>query len=288
MKIVSDQGMDLVPSQREGLDFRLGALTLTLDGRTYQSGVDIQPDEFYRLIRQTKSFPTTSQPSPGDFHTIYKELAKEDDEILSIHISSGLSGTIEAARQGAAMTEGVKVHFYDTKTLSAAEGWHVEAACRAAKAGWPVERIISLLEKISANSETLYTVATLRYLIHGGRISHIKGLLASVLDIKPIIAVDKITGKYVQRGQARTMRNVLMNIADQIANRHPLGSRLRIQIMHGDNPEGEQLLHNKLDSMYDVNWLPGGPIAPVLGAHTGPGLVGVVFAPEEIFAEVPA
>src|SRR5512136_2225327 len=102
MQIVSDRGMDMSPEQMEGLDIHLVPLTLTLDGKSYRSGVDIQPDEFYQLLATTESFPTTSQPSPGDFAEIYRQLAATDPEILSIHISSGLSGTLNAAKAGAA------------------------------------------------------------------------------------------------------------------------------------------------------------------------------------------
>src|SRR5512136_2845812 len=103
MQIVSDRGMDMMPEQMAGLDIHLVPLTFTLDGKTYRSGVDIQPDEFYRLLSGTESFPTTSQPSAGDFCDLYRKLAAADPEILSIHISSGLSGTINSARAGAGM-----------------------------------------------------------------------------------------------------------------------------------------------------------------------------------------
>ena len=177
--------MDLSPEQSAGLDIHLVPLTLTLDGKTYRSGVDIQPSEFYKLLEGTESFPVTSQPAPGDFAEVYRRLAATDPEILSVHISSGLSGTLNSAQQGAKMVPEARVTFYDTKTLSGAEGWHVEAAARAAQAGWAMPRILEMLQKITAATDTVFTLAELKYLIHGGRISHMKGLLASVLGIKP-------------------------------------------------------------------------------------------------------
>jgi DegV family protein with EDD domain len=279
--------MDLFAEQMTGLDINLVSLFLTLDGKTYESGVQIQPDEFYALLGRSTGFPTTSQPSPGQFADLYRKLAKNDPDILSIHISEGLSGTIGAARMGAEMVPEAKVSFYDTRTLSGAEGWHVEAAARAVKAGWTLERILPLLEKVSAATETVFTVATMRYLIHGGRISHLKGLLASVLDIKPIIGVDKVTGKYVQRGQARTLKQAILSLATQVEQRHAPGSALRLQVLHGNNPEGAAILKERLESLYECHWLPSGPIAPVLGAHTGPGLVGLAFAPQSAFVGAP-
>jgi len=287
MQIVSDRGMDLSPEQMAGLEIHLVPLILTLEGKSYRSGVDIQPDEFYRVLAATESFPTTSQPSASDFAEMYRRLAVTDPDILSIHISSGLSGTINAAKAGAAMTPEANVTIVDTKTLSAAEGWQVEAAARAAKAGWPKERILALLERVSAATDTLYTLATLKYLIHGGRISHLKGLIASVLNIKPLIGVEKAGGTYVQHGQARTLDKAVIKMADHVAAQHAPGAAMRFQIIHGDNARGAALLRERLDQLFKCAWLPTGSVAPVLGAHTGPGLVGLAYAPQAAFADMP-
>jgi DegV family protein with EDD domain len=287
MQIVSDRGMDLSPEQSAGLNVYLVPLTFTLDGKTYRSGVDIQPNEFYKLLEATESFPTTSQPSPGDFAEVYRKLAGTDPEILSVHISSGLSGTLNSAEQGAKMVPEARVTFYDTKTLSGAEGWHVEAAVRGAQAGWPMPRILEMLRKITQATDTIFTLAELKYLIHGGRISHMKGLVASVLGIKPIIGVEKELGKYSQMGQARTLNQAMDKIVDLIAHRYAPGSALRTQVMHADNPEGAALLRQKLSERFACTWLPGSSIAPVLGAHTGPTLVGAAYAPLAAFPEMP-
>jgi len=287
MQIVSDRGMDLAPEQMEGLNVHLVPLTITLDGKSYRSGVDIQPREFYQLLASTESFPTTSQPSPGDFADIYRELAKTDPDILSIHISSGLSGTLNSAHAGAEMVPEAKVTFVDTKTLSGAEGWQVFAAARALKAGWALEKILELVGKVAAATDTIYTLNELKYLIHGGRISHMKGLIASVLNIKPVIGVEKVNGKYAQYGQARSFEKAVAKIVEHIAAQYKPGTALRAQVMHAFNPEGAQLLHQKIDELFKCSWLPVGPIAPVLGAHTGPSMVGAAFAPLDAFPEIP-
>lgn len=287
MRIVSDRGMDLAPEQLEGLDIDLVPLTLTLDGKSYRSGVDIQPAEFYRLLSTTESFPTTSQPSPGDFAEIYRRLAATQSEILSIHISSGLSGTLNAARAGADLVPEARVTFVDTKTLSGAEGWQVEAAARALKASWSKEKILDLVARVSAATDTLFTLTTLKYLIHGGRISHLKGLLGSVLNLKPIIGVEKEQGKYASYSSGRTLEQAIAKISEHIAAQHKLGTALRAQVMHGDNPTGAAMLRARLDQLFKCTWLPTGSIAPVLGAHTGPSLVGVVYAPLAAYPELP-
>ena len=287
MQIVSDRGMDLSPEQMAGLEIHLVPLILTLEGKSFRSGVDIQPDEFYRMLAATESFPTTSQPSASDFAEMYRRLAVTDPDILSIHISSGLSGTVNAAKAGAAMAPEANVTIVDTRTLSAAEGWQVEAAARASKAGWPKERILSLLERVSAATDTLYTLATLKYLIHGGRISHLKGLIASVLNIKPLIGVEKAGGTYVQHGQARTLDRAILRMADHVAAKFSPGAAMRFQIIHGDNARGAAMLRERLDQLFKCAWLPTGSVAPVLGAHTGPGLVGLAYALQAAFTDMP-
>ena len=283
MQIVTDSGADLTPAQQNGLQVHFVPLTFTLDGKTYRSGVDIQPEEFYRLLESTESFPNTSQPSAGEFAEIYRKLAATDEEILSFHISSGLSGTINAARIGAEMVSEAKVTLVDTKTLSGAQGWQIEATAKAIVAGWSKERILAMVKEISDATELLFTLPSLKYLIHGGRINHLKGLIASLLKIKPVIGVEKVGGTYVQRSTVRTMTAAISKIVELVSEKHPPGSLLRLQILHGNNPEGVESLKQKLEQIYKCNWLPTSLIAPVLGAHTGPGLVGLVFASESAF-----
>ena len=287
MQIVTDRGCDLSQQQSEGIDIHYVPMLLTLDGKTYSSGVDISSEEFYNLLSQTESFPTTSQPSAGEFARLYRTLAEKDPEILSIHISSGLSGSLDSARAGAAMVPEAKVTFWDTKTLSCPEGWQVEAAARAIKAGWPVERILTLLTKISEKSEGMFTLDTLKYLIHGGRISHMRGLIASVLNIRPVIGVDKVSGKYINLGQERTLRRALQKLVDVCSGLYPEGTPLRIQLLHGNNTDAMEMLRERLANQFECHWTPTINVAPILGAHTGSTLVGLSVSPFDIFNEVP-
>lgn len=271
-----------------GLSVNVVPLVVTLEGRSFRETVDIQPDEFYRLLAATDSLPVTSQPSAGDFAETYRRLAATDPDILSIHISSGLSGTVNAAQAGAAQVPEANVTIVDTKTLSAASGWQVEAALRGVQAGWSKEQILASIARVSDASDSLYTLNELKYLIHGGRISHMKGLIASVLNIKPMIGVEKKKGTYVQLGQTRAFKGAVKGLVDLIAKQHAPGSALRIQVLHADNPEGAAMLREEVDQRFDCAWLPVIPISLVLGAHTGPSLVGVLYAPQEGFAGMPS
>ena len=289
MQIVTDSGADfnLTPEQALELNIHTVPLTVTLDGVSYREGVDIQPDEFYRLLGGTESLPVTSQPSAGEFAEVYRQLATTDPEILSINMSSGLSGTYNSTLEGAKLVLEANIINYDSKTLSGALGWQVVAAAQAAKAGWTIEDILALIERIGAASESMYTLADLKYLIHGGRISHMKGLIASILNIKPLIGVEKVNGTYVQLGQARTFKRAVKGLVDLMVSKHEPGSALRVQVMYADNPEGAAILKDQIDQTFECTWLPLGPMSLVLGAHTGPSMVGVAYAPAELFKAIP-
>jgi len=163
----------------------------------------------------------------------------------------------------------------------------VEAAARAAKASWPKERVLALMERISAASESMYTLKELKYLIHGGRISHMKGLIASVLNLKPLIGVEKVNGTYTQLGQVRTFKRAVKGLVDLMAEQHAPGSALRVQVLHAYNPEGAAMLRDLVDQRFDCTWLPVGPMSLVLGAHTGPSMVGVGYASLAALPDMP-
>jgi DegV family protein with EDD domain len=258
-----------------------------LDEKTYRDKIDITADEFYKILEKSGGLPVTSQPSAGEFAEVYRELAKKDHDILSIHISSGLSGTVDSARAAAALVPEANVTVVDTKTLSVASGWQVQAAVQAIRAGWPLERILDKLQQIAAATYTLYTLKELKYLIHGGRISHIKGLIASVLQIKPIIGVHKELGNYTQEGQARSFNNALSSLVEIMKKTIPSIQPIRVQVVHAANAEGAAMLKEKVSQAFKCEWLLTGQISFVLGAHTGPSLVGAVFAPNSVFEGIP-
>jgi DegV family protein with EDD domain len=288
MKLVTDSGADLIfsPEIRKEIDVEIVPLTVTLDGKSYREDIDIETEEFYDLLAASSELPTTSQPSAGNFAETYRRIAETDPDILSIHISSGLSGTLNAAKAGAKMVPEANVTHFDAKTLSAAVGWMVEGASKAIKAGWSKEKIIDLLERIREASHSIYTLKELHYLIHGGRISHMKGLIASLLNIKPIIGVEKEGGTYAQLGQERTFNRALDGLVKIIQSHHK-SEKLRVQVLHSLNPEGADRLADKISKAFNVDLLPQGSMSLVLGAHTGPSMVGVAFAPQSIFDEIP-
>lgn len=279
MQIVTDSATDTQMLQNKDLKVNIVPIKVKLGEKTYRDGIDISANEFYKILERSSTLPITSQPSVGEFAEIYRKIAKDDPDILSIHMSSGLSGTVDSARAAAELVPEANITVWDTKTLSAVSGWQVAAAFNAIKAGWDKEKILEKLAEIASAAHTFYTLKELKYLIHGGRISHIKGLVASVLQIKPFIGVDKITGKYIQAGQARSFSHALNGLVDIIAKTLPNVESLKVQVVYTANPEGAAKLKEMISQKFKCSWLPTGQISFVLGAHTGPSLVGVAFAP---------
>ncbi len=287
MRIVTDSGTDALLAGGGGLGIHVVPLIVSLDGVTYREGIDIHTEAFYDLLDASKNLPVTSQPSPGVFAEVYRKIAIQDKHILSIHISSGLSGTVNSAINGAELVPEAEITVVDTKTLAVGAGWQVVAAAKAAAAGWSNEKILALVESMRAASHSIYTLNELKYLIHGGRISHIKGLLASILDIKPMIGVHREKGNYEQLGQARSFGKALDGLVDIMTRHINTGEKLVAQVAHAMNPEGVQQLKVKINQVFDCDWLPTGPMSLVLGAHTGRSMVGVCYAPAAVWAQVP-
>ena len=291
MQLVTDNAADLAQSQIDELDVKIHRvpLSFTLSGKSYQ---EIDPGEFYKMLEATDDMPQTSQPAPTDFVDLYKRVAEEtgDREILSVHISSGLSGTPNAARLAAEQVaqDDIMVHLIDTRTLSVPEGWQVQAAARGIAAGYSVDQIRELLDKVGDTSEAIFTLPDLKYLIHGGRISHLTGLVASTLGIKPLIGVDRETGKYDTRGRVRTFKRAVNHIPNVISDTIPEGENLKIQPLHANNPDGVEQMLDAIRKKYTITeLLPTVGIAPVLGAHTGSGLVGCAYAPADKYPDLP-
>ena len=285
MKIVVDSGMDMAKDLIQKYQITVVPLTLMLEGKTYVGDKDITNEEFYAALSKTDAYPSTATPTPGMFAEIYRKIAQDDPDILSIHISSGLSSTIEAAKSGGEMVPEANITYIDTKGLSVSFGWQVEIAAKAIEKGYSLEQIKELVNKVAENSNVMFTLSELRYLIHGGRISHLKGLLASVLKIKPIITVTKDDGVYETVTQQRTITKALAAIVEKLHEKYG-NQKLRIQLVHTGNESELQYVKKLIEEKLNPIFLEPLAVATALGAHTGPSLIGVGFGLQSIFDEI--
>jgi len=286
MKIVTDCAADIPPAEYQAYSITQVPLWILFpEGEISSSELAI--DEFYNRLEEMRPvIPTTAQPSSGVFANIYRTLAEVDRQILSIHISSGLSGTVNAARLGSEqVAEQAEVTVWDTLTLSGGERFQVLGAAMAAKAGWILEAIKLRLTEIRLQTEVLYTLDTLEYLARGGRIGRVQALAGALLNIKPIIGVDHKDGKYNNLAKSRTIAQALQKIADQLYGVY-FDTPLWITVLHGRFAQQADALVKGLSERLNVAKIETLRISPVLGVHTGPGIVGAAAAPMQLFEDL--
>jgi fatty acid kinase fatty acid binding subunit len=287
MILVTDSAADLPAEEAAELEVAVAPLFIKFpEGEV--SSADISADEFYdRLERMQPEIPTTSQPSPEIFAGIYRQLAETHKqmigmpEILSIHISSGLSGTLNSARMGAAQAKDAAVQLFDSLTLSGGQRFQVLAAARAMRAGWKLEAILERLAQLRQQTEVVYTLDTLEYLRRGGRIGRVQALAGALLHLKPVIRVDPADGKYSTAGKERTIRKSLESIADSLAKKYG-EQEVWASVLHGRFGEQAEALAGLLRQRLNLAQLEILRISPVLGVHTGPGIVGAAVTPMKL------
>ncbi len=276
--IVTDSTAYIPPELSKGLPIRVVPLQLIWGEETFLDGVDIQPSEFYTRLPQAKVMPTTSQPTPAAYIALYRQLLDEGYEIVSAHISSKLSGTMDSAIQAKSHYPGEKIELIDTDTTSMAMGFPVLGAARAAAEGATLEECKTLIERGAANSGVLFAVNTLEFLRRGGRIGGAAAFLGTALNLKPILELR--SGKIEPVERVRTMSKSIDRMLDVFMDR--IGDRkpVRIAALHANAPqEASKLLERAIQcfSNGDVTEHIVTDVSPVIGAHTGPGCIGLCY-----------
>jgi DegV family protein with EDD domain len=286
MKIVTDCAADLSATERKELGIVEAPLYIQFpDGEV--DATEISPDDFYnRLEAMRPEIPTTAQPSSGLFAELYQKLVGSGaNEILSIHLSSGLSGTFNSAITGAAQLKEKLVSIVDSMTLSGGLRFQVLAAANAAQAGWSLTAVQARLDAIRDKTEVVYTLETLEYLARGGRIGRVQALAGSVLKIKPVIRVDHADGKYTTIGKGRTIKK---NIAEMIKHLGDMYGETPLwgTVLHGRFEKGAKMMETALQEGLNIKKMETIRISPVLGVHTGPGIVGAAVVPMELVEDL--
>lgn len=273
IRIVTDSTADL-PSE---LVERYGIIVVPLkvifsEHEVYRDGIDITPERFYARLAELPA--ATSQPSPAEFLEVYKPLAAQGDEIISLHISAALSGTANSAQAARAMLPLASIEVIDSKVTSIALGMAVLAAARAAQAQGTREEILNIIRAILASTGLYFMVDTLEYLQRGGRIGKAQAFLGTLLNIKPLLMLDDglVCPLEKVRGQAKGLARLAAVLEESAA-----GRRLEYGIVHGNAPELFEQLRHKLTERMGYGPSLVSRIGSVVGAHAGPGAVGVSF-----------
>lgn len=245
-------------------------------GEEMRDGVDIQPAEFYKRLAEASEMPTTSQPTPGDFQKKYEEiLAQGKKDILSMHVSAKLSGTLASAEQAKAMVGGANIEVLDGKMASMGIGWPLLQAAKAANAGKSLKEVAEVARKARDQSGVLLLVDTLEFLHRGGRIGGAARFLGTALNLKPILEVVEGVIEPVER--VRTKSKAIARLVDLLEER--IGDRrpVRVATIHANAPEEAKKLKAMVDERIKPKESVITDVSPAVGTHTGPGTLGLAY-----------
>ena len=274
VRIVTDSTSDLPAEAAERLGITVVAQNVHVGTQTYKDNVTITPDEFYSMLASSEELPKTSQASPGDFKEVYDSLGNDADGIVSIHVSSELSGTYNSAVQAAAQTSaGCPVEAVDTMQASMGVGLVVLAAAEAANRGAGHDEVVSIAHGAVARVQCFCLFETLEFLEKGGRIGKAQAMIGSVLKIKPMIIIRD--GEVQQLGKGRTFAKALGKMKQTAHDFAPVEA---LSVMYSTTPEAAGQVADDLGEL-----LPEGTeptitrFGPALGVYTGPGAIGIAL-----------
>ncbi|MEJ2484125.1 MAG: DegV family protein [Anaerolineales bacterium] len=245
------------------------------DGEELRDWYDITAEEFFNRLEKSSTLPTTSQPTPAYFKSIYDDLVAEGKDILGVHISHKLSGTFSSAEQAKAMLPEANIENVDTLSASMGEGWPLLMAVRATQDGKTLAECKKIVEDASKHTGILLTVNTLEFLHRGGRIGGAKRLLGSALNLKPLLQV--VDGQIEPAENVRTRKKSLNRLADLAVER--IGDRRPIYMaaIHANALEDAEMVLEQVSKQLPLKEQIVTNVAPTVGTHTGPGTVGIAY-----------
>jgi DegV family protein with EDD domain len=272
VRIVTDSACDLPDDVVSALGITVVPLSIRFGDDEYVDREQLSVAEFWRLCGERDELPSTAAPAPGRFEQAYRELLADGAEgIVSLHLSGELSATLQSARTAAAAIEtDVPIEVIDSRSITVGLGLTVTTLAERAREGATVEELVALTESLIPRTRVLGALDTLEYLKKGGRIGAAQAVLGSLLSIKPLIAIED--GKVEAAGKQRTRSRAIKFVLDAVAAEPEIE---RLAVMHADCDDIDEFVA-KLSEFHDGEILVG-EIGPVIGAHAGPGTIGVIY-----------
>lgn len=274
--IVTDSTADLTSDQILQYNIQVVPLTIQIDGKTYTDGVDIEGESFLNLMKSSKDLPKSSQPAVGIFHELYNELGKEGDQIISIHMTGGMSGTVKSAQAAAEMSSS-DVTVIDSRFISYALSFQVLEAAKLIEKGASLVEVIRHVELVRERTNLFVVVDTLENLVKGGRIGKGKALIGSLLSIKPIASLEG--GEYTPVHKARSHKQVIQYLFDQY-QRDTEGKKVKyVGISQANGYAMSDPLKKRIEDS-GFNDIQVAFTSPVISTHTGIGAIGFMYMVE--------
>lgn len=268
--IVTDSTSYLPEEIREALNIHMVSLEVTFGSQSFKEA-DMTEKEFYQKAKA--EFPKTSQPPLGEFTTLYDKLSANHNEIVSIHLSSGISGTYAGSMQAAEIVEGVKVYSFDTELTCALQGFYAIKAAKMAEGGANAQMILAELAEMKTSLRAYFMVEDLKHLQRGGRLSSAQALVGGMLQIKPILHFQEKV--IVPFEKIRTRKKAMNRIVDLLKEDSKDGQELQATIIHANRPEEAKQWQAELEVAcpeveFEISYF-----GPVIGTHLGEGAMGL-------------
>jgi DegV family protein with EDD domain len=269
--LVTDSTSDMTQAEAHTLGVTLVPLVVRFGEDQYRDGIDLDADAFYSLLQHNTMHPTTSQPTPEQFVDVYRSLLRNpDDTVISLHISSKLSGTLASAHVAAKEIAPERIHLVDTATVSAGLMLLVRAALQDIAAGKDAGAVADMARKRSAKVTILVLLDTLTYLQRGGRVGRAQALVGSLLKVKPLLTMKG--GEVAPLARVRSQHQGVDRIIAELKARLPLRM---VGVFHARVPELVGELRDRVGASVGDAAVLLGRVGPVVGAYTGPGGIGV-------------
>lgn len=278
--LVTDSTADISQEVRDKLDIAMVPLKVSFGEETFLDNITLQPSQFYqKLISFNEGLPKTSTPSPADFYEVFKRLTDEGRSVISVHLSSSLSGTYQAALIAQSMLEGEgDVTVIDSKSASYGYGNLVVAAAEMAQRGASKEEIIEEVHRLRREMQLYFMVDTLEYLQKGGRIGKASAVLGSLLNIKPILSIDD-EGSIFPVEKVRGTKRAMARITEMVAT-HFQGAPVDVTVaVTPGYTSGVAEMTEMLKNQLNIKRYLETEIGPVVGTHAGPGTIGLFVTP---------
>lgn len=273
--IITDSTADIPPELIEEHNIHIIPQVLIMGGKAWLDGVDIDPPTFYRLLKESPDFPSTSQPSAASFQELFLELSKEADGIAAILVSDELSGTLNSAQTAAVSLPDIPIEIVDTRAVSMMLGFHVLVAARVAASGHDLKAVANAARALIGRTHVYFIVDTLEYLHRGGRIGAASRLFGSALNLKPVLEIKD--GIITPLARVRTRHKALDRVIELLDAHLADADRIHMAVIHIAAPEEAARLREQLEARFHPVEMIETECGPVLGAHAGPGTVGVAF-----------
>lgn len=272
VRIVTDSTADLTKEQQQAAGITVVPLNVHFGDQVFRDHVDLTADEFFRRLKASAQLPRTSQPSVGLFEEAYRTLRENGDEIVSVHLSSKVSGTCNSALMAAKAVDEQVIEVVDSLSTSMALGFMALEGARLARAGRDRATIAERLRALVPKARVICVVDTLTYLERGGRIGKARALLGSLLNVKPILQLKD--GEVVPIGRARGRPQALNKLVELLERD---GHVSQLAIMHGAAQADAEQLRERVAASYPGLDILLTEIGAVLGTHTGPGVIGFTY-----------